>query len=292
MAEQELTTCEIRSERLAAVVVPALAMVCCSLRHDGEELLDPRAGLAAYARRGTTMGIPLLHPWANRLDAALPESPILRRDGNGLAIHGALPSALPFRVLEAAQSRIAGEFSTGAHPAVLDVFPHPHRLQVALEVAGETLTVRSSLTATGAGPVPVAFGHHPYLHPPGGTREAWAIEAPVRTRLELDARMLPTGRREPASIAPGPLAGRTFDDAFADVRDGDLFRVSDGERTVAVQMREGYRFAQVYAPADAAVVCFEPMTAPTNALATGDGLGHARPGETVTACFCVSVSRR
>lgn len=291
MAEQELTTHEIRSPRLAATVAPALGMVCCSLRHDGDELLDPRSGLAAYAARGSTMGIPLLHPWANRLDAPLPESPIVRRDANGLAIHGVLPSALPFKVVEAADDRISGEFTTDLHPDVLAVFPHPHRLSVELSVTGETLQVRTALTAIGDEPVPVAFGYHPYLHPPAGTRDSWAIEAPVRTGLELDARMLPTGRRRPASIASGPLAGRTFDDAFAGVCDGDTFRVADGERTLAVEMREGYRFTQIYAPPDAALICFEPMTAPANALASGDGLGHARPGETVTACFAVTVSR-
>jgi galactose mutarotase-like enzyme len=43
-------------------------MVCCSLRHRGDELLGQRRGLAAYAATGSTMGIPFLHPWANRLD--------------------------------------------------------------------------------------------------------------------------------------------------------------------------------------------------------------------------------
>ncbi len=292
MAEQELTHHEIRSDRLVATVVPALAMVCCSLRHDGDELLDPRSGLGAYAARGATMGIPLLHPWANRLEAPLPDSPILHRDGNGLAIHGVLPAVLPFRIVEAAAHRIAGEFSTDRDPALLAVFPHPHRLEVEIAVAGETLSVHTALIATGEQPVPVAFGYHPYLHPPGGGRDAWTIQAPVRTGLELDARMLPTGRRVPASIEPGPLAGRTFDDGFADVHDGDTFTVSDGDRTIAVELRQGYPFTQIYAPADAAVVCFEPMTAPANALASGDGLGHAAPGETVTASFAVTVSRR
>ena len=50
------------------MVVPAIGMVVASLRHRGEELLAQRDGLAAYAREGTTMGVPFLHPWANRLD--------------------------------------------------------------------------------------------------------------------------------------------------------------------------------------------------------------------------------
>ena len=43
-------------------------MVCCSLKHEGIELLKLRNGVEAYAEAGKTMGIPLLYPWANRLD--------------------------------------------------------------------------------------------------------------------------------------------------------------------------------------------------------------------------------
>ncbi len=44
-------------------------MICCSLRHRGEELLAQVGGLAEYEHDGHTMGIPLLYPWANRLAA-------------------------------------------------------------------------------------------------------------------------------------------------------------------------------------------------------------------------------
>ena len=46
----------------------ARAWSAISLTHRGEELLGQRGGLPAYRERGATFGIPLLHPWANRLD--------------------------------------------------------------------------------------------------------------------------------------------------------------------------------------------------------------------------------
>src|SRR6201992_3532288 len=52
---------------LVAVFVPAAGMICCSLKHRGEELLGQRGGLRAYVDHYSTMGIPFLHPWANRL---------------------------------------------------------------------------------------------------------------------------------------------------------------------------------------------------------------------------------
>ncbi len=57
----------LSSGELEAVFVPEAGMVGRSLRHRGEELLGQRGGLEAYVRERKTMGIPLLHPWANRL---------------------------------------------------------------------------------------------------------------------------------------------------------------------------------------------------------------------------------
>src|SRR3954469_26004004 len=53
---------------LAATFVPRLGMIGASLEYRGEELLGQRNGLAAYEAKGSTMGIPLLYPWANRLE--------------------------------------------------------------------------------------------------------------------------------------------------------------------------------------------------------------------------------
>jgi aldose 1-epimerase len=142
----------------------------------------------------------------------------------------------------------------------------------------------------GRRPVPVAFGYHPYVSLPGVPRDEWEIEAPVRTALVLDDRMLPTGERRPASVASGPLGRRSFDDAYADVADGTAFSVSGGGRTVTVAFLEGYRFAQIYAPLDDDVICFEPMTAPTNALATADSLHAVSPGDSYTAAFRITVA--
>jgi aldose 1-epimerase len=275
---------------MTAAFAPELAMVCCSLVHGGHELLGLRDGLDAYAAHGATMGVPLLHPWANRLARPLPASPLVHPDPNGLPIHGVLPAALPFAVEEETASSIRASFSTSDHPAVLEVFPHPHRLRVDATLTDDSLEIRTTLAAMGKRPVPVAFGYHPYLSLPGVAREQWRIDAPVRSALVLDERMLPTGERRPAAAITGPLGARTFDDAYDDVADGTAFSVAGGGRTVTVTFLDGYRFAQIYAPADPAVVCFEPMTAPTNALASGDSLQAVRPGDAYSAAFRITVA--
>jgi aldose 1-epimerase len=47
----------------------------------------------------------------------------------------------------------------------------------------------------------------------------------------------------------------------------------------------------VYAPSSEDTICFEPMTAPTNALVSGAGLELLPPAEQRSAVFAISVAR-
>jgi aldose 1-epimerase len=73
--------------------------------------------------------------------------------------------------------------------------------------------------------------------------------------------------------------------------DGAEFSVSDGERTITVTFERGFPVGQVFAPPGSQFICFEPMTAPTNALvAGGDELTLLAPGESYRAAFSIAVS--
>ena len=92
---------------------------------------------------------------------------------------------------------------------------------------------------------------------------------------------------EPASLPPGPLGLQTFDDEFA--APTEPFALEGGGRRIEVSFDRGYPFAQVYAPDDDDVIAFEPMTAPTNALVTGQDLKLLEPGESYEAFFSINV---
>jgi aldose 1-epimerase len=112
----------------------------------------------------------------------------------------------------------------------------------------------------------------------------------VHERLILDDRALPTRAREPAAIEPGPLAARTYDDAFLAPSPGTAFALAGPDRRIELRMDSGYRFTQIYAPPDLDAVAIEPMTAPTDALLdAGPELTFVLPGETFAASFSISV---
>jgi galactose mutarotase-like enzyme len=298
-------TVTLSSADLDATFAPTIGMIGCSIRHRGTELLGQRGGLAKYAASGSTMGIPLLHPWANRLSgysytvagrtvALDPHSPLLHKDANGLPMHGVLAANRNWRVAvraaDDASARLSAVLDFGADPALLAAFPFPHTLTIDVEVQGTTLAIGTTLQASGTTVVPVSFGFHPYLQLPDVPRHEWHIEAPVRRRLLLDEHMIPTGASEAIAIEPGALENRSFDDLFTDLERPARFVLAGGGRRITVAFDDGYRFAQIYAPANDALICFEPMTAPANALVSGASLPLVQPGAAYCASFSIAIA--
>ena len=294
----------LRSPALEAAFAPSAGMVCCSLKRDGEELLGQRDGLAAYRQQAKTMGIPLLHPWANRLAGleyeALgrtvrldPDTMPVKLEEHDLPIHGLIGGDPRWAVLlheaGAAEARLGAEFDFTADPVLLAGFPFPHRLRIEAVLRGDALTVATTLQAEPGGDVPAAFGYHPYFTLPGVPRAEWEVELPALRHMELDDRRLPTGALTPQPPRSGALGSDVYDDAYAVERQPAAFAASGGGLRLEVEFLEGYPYAQVYAPPDTDVVCFEPMTAPVNSLATPGSHPVVPAGGTFTATFRVTV---
>jgi galactose mutarotase-like enzyme len=298
-----LVTLRDPSSSVAAQFVPDAGMIGTSLTDSGVELLGQRRGLHAYVEAGKTMGIPILYPWANRLSSntytaenvtvtLTPGENGVRPDPNGLPIHGVLAAYPDWRVTANSGNELIAEVDFGAEPRLLATFPYPHVLTVSVLLSDRTLTVRTTVTATGDVAVPLCFGFHPYLRLPDVARGDWLIETPALRHLSLDDRGLPTGATTSRPPAEEPLGDKAFDDAYDHVEDGAVFAVSGGGRRLEVRFEQGYSATQIFAPLaedpEQAIVCFEPMTAPTDALSR-DGYRSARPGEPAVAVFSIRV---
>ncbi|MEZ0349213.1 aldose 1-epimerase [Mycobacterium sp. pR1184] len=284
---------------VAAQFVPDAGMIGISLTDSGVELLGQRRGLDAYIEAGKTMGIPILYPWANRLSSntytaenvtveLTPGENGVRADPNGLPIHGTLAAYPDWRVVAESTNELTVDVDFGAEPRLLAGFPYPHLLTVSVRLADRTLTVRTTVTATSDTAVPLCFGFHPYLRVPDAARGEWIIETPPLRHLSLDGRGLPTGEFSQQPAKKEPLGDKAFDDAYDQVAEGAVFAVSGGGRRLEVHFEQGYSATQIFAPPGEELVCFEPMTAPTDALSRG-GYRTARPGEPAVSVFSIRI---
>jgi len=293
-----IVTLQDPSSELEAQFVPDAGMIGISLTDTGVELLGQRRGLDAYVAAGKTMGIPILYPWANRLGANTYTAEGttvtltagqhgVRTDPKGLPIHGVLAAYPNWRVTHESANELIAEVDFGDQD-LLASFPFPHRLALTVTLFERTLRLRTSVTPSGDRAVPLCFGFHPYLQLPDVPRDQWIIETPPLRHLKLDRQGLPTGETAHQSAITEPLGDKVFDDGYDEVAEGAVFAVSGGGRRIEVHYEQGYAAAQIFAPSSESVVCFEPMTAPTDALRRG-GYPTAEPGGWGVAQFSIRV---
>src|SRR5262249_42352947 len=153
---------------LEAVFLPDRGMLGVSLRHRGEQLLRRLENLDAAAAQGSTAGIPLLYPWANRVAGPRhrggrkevtfgTSAPLLNYDDHGLPIHGVKWALLAWEVIDASSDRLAAKLDWML-PELLSVFPFRHQVEMTATIRPDSLTIETTVMA--ADPVPVSFGFH------------------------------------------------------------------------------------------------------------------------------------
>jgi aldose 1-epimerase len=298
----ELSSVSLRSPggNLRAEFVPEANMLCRSLSLAGAELLDGGHGLEAYVAQGKTMGIPLLYPWANRLGrrgyqaagkrVELPEGDSrIPVDPNGLPIHGVMPGLLRWAVEAQSDPSALSAVLHWRDPGLLELFPFEHEVLFEATLRDRSLTIVTTVHATGSDPVPVSFGFHPYVKLPDSSRRSWRVKLAAFRTLELDDRMIPTGQRRPVERRQFELGEQSLDHGYDALAIPPEFEVASSDQALTVEFLQGYPFAQVYAPPAHDYICFEPMTAPTDALNSGDGLQVLAPGEQHCAAFAVRL---
>jgi galactose mutarotase-like enzyme len=86
------------------------------------------------------------------------------------------------------------------------------------------------------------------------------------------------------------MDGQSWDDGLAALSSPPEFSVSAGAQKLTVTFDDGYDYAQVFAPEGHEFICFEPMTAATNALAAGTGLRLVSPGDEYRTAFSIAVA--
>jgi aldose 1-epimerase len=295
----DVPSLSIGAGEVRAVFWPGSGLLGVSLRFRDEELLRRLDDLETARRKGSTAGIPLLYPWANRLAglhyrAAGREvfleagSRVLHFDDQGLPMHGVPWGQLSWKVVEASQDSFVAQLDWDRMD-LLAVFPFPHHVQIAGQVVSDSLTLKTTIFADSGSPVPISFGFHPYFGIPSVPREQWRLQLPALKKLLLDARGIPTGGAQDAAAYDSRLGDQSFDDGLALRGDSASFSLSGANYKITVEFLEGFAYAQVFAPKGREFIALEPMTAPANALVSGEGLRVLEGGGEFRASFRVAI---
>jgi aldose 1-epimerase len=276
------------ADRMEVSIAPSIGNIAYDIQVNGKPiLLPPPASLAAWKAKPTQAGIPFLAPWANRLDGDAywangtkyllnPDAVNLRRDANGLSIHGLLLFASDWRVVALSADRDSAQATSRLefwrHPQWMAQFPFAHAIEMTYRLAAGVLEVRTTIENLSQQPMPLSIGFHPWYQIPDSPRDTWKVHLPVREHYSLSEKLIPTGETTPAQFEDAtPLAGRQLDDVFGGVASTDEFWVEGNGRRISIRFGPKFPIAVIYAPQTRNVICFEPMTGITNAF----NLAHA-----------------
>lgn len=276
---------------------------------------SPYKTVGEFAARPAHLGNPFLWPWANRIDGtsyyANDKKYTFNLDlGNvrpgpaSTPIHGLLTFTRLWQVKTAEASAreavLTARIEYWRRPELMAQFPFAHALEMTYRLKDGALEVETQIENLSSDPLPVSLGYHPYFQITDAPRDEWQVHIAAKEKLALSKRLIPTGERMANPYAdPLTLKGVSLDDVFATlVRDSDgraRFSVTGRKQKIAVEYGPKYTVAVLYSPMGRNFVCFEPMTAITNAFnAAHDGwykeLQSIAPGETWRESYWIRPS--
>lgn len=245
-----------------------------------------------------------LSPWPNRVRDGLwhldgqPQQLDLTEPSRGNASHGLLRNT-SLTPVQHTEDRVVlrGEI----HPQHGYPFRLTHQVDYHLDPDGG-LQVTQSLTNHSSRQAPVAFGAHPFLRLGEVPSEQLTLTVPGSTRLVTDEKLIPVGS-EPMDgtdhdfRSGSPVGERLLDAAYTDLTAGADGRVRctltapDG-RTVELWAQDAYRYVHVFItdryPGRHRAVALEPMTAPADALNSGEGLVWLETDQQLSATWGIT----
>jgi aldose 1-epimerase len=276
-----------RAHATEVSIVPSVGNIAYAMTVHGKNILwSPFKNLAEMKAQPSLCGVPFLEPWANRLDQDAfyangrkyllnADLGNVRRDPNQKPIHGLLLFSPYWKVtkLESGDgaARVTSRLEFWRYPELMAQFPFAHAVEMTYKLAGGTLEVETMLENQSSDPMPVGVGYHPYFQLPGTPRDKCNVHVAARDHLELSPELIPTGERTPVTYPdPVSLATTQMDDVFGHlVRGKDEraeFWVEGGGKKISVVYGPKYTVAVIYAPPGKEFICFEPMSAITDAF--------------------------
>jgi aldose 1-epimerase len=268
-------------------ILPGIGNMAYQMTVNGKDVLRTPPALADFKAKPGMTGIPLLWPWANRIDqtsyyvngkqyAFNLELGNVRLDANKKPIHGLISTSSAWKEVSCKADGQAAEVTSRLeywkYPDLMEQFPFAHTLELTYRLKEGVLQVETVIHNLAAEPMPVAIGFHSFYRVNDAPPAEWKIHLGARDQLVLSKEVIPTGERINVQAKypdPLPLKGVRFDDVFTNmIRDSNglaEFWIQGKIEKVSVIYGPKYDVAVVVA-ADRDNVVMEAMSAITNAF--------------------------
>jgi aldose 1-epimerase len=236
-----------------------------------------------------------LVPWPNRV-----QNGVWHHDGAAMQLtltepeqHNAIHGLVRWSAWTAVErSEAAVTVSCASYPQ--PGYPFAIEVSNAWSLSDAGLEVLTTIVNHGDAPAPVACGFHPYITAGTPRIDTATLHLQADSYLPTGAQQIPTGRESVADTPydfrqPRPIGDLQIDHTLTDLgRDEDgRFRLRlAGEHEVTVWMDQAYPYVEVFtgdALPDPARrrqgLGVEPMSAPPNALVTGESMVWLEPDQ-------------
>ena len=248
----------------------------------GQNLVRTSESLEAFLANSGLNGMPLLAPFANRLDdtAFYANGKKYNFDLELGNVRGPIPSTgyvngskewqlVEFKA-DGKSAWVTCRLDFYRIPQFMKQFPFAHTITLTYRVSDGTLEVHTRLDNLSDEPMPAVIGFHPIYELPDGNRDDWTVSVDAKTHwIEIPQR-LPTGETQPIENFFSADKDRTairlknyalIDDVFT-----DLIRDANGRATVRL-MYNGKELDETLGPKFRTVLLW------STPLAAGGGRG-------------------
>ena len=253
----------------------------------GKDLVRTAAALADFQARPGFNGMPILAPFANRLDetAFYANGKKYNFDLELGNVRGPIPStgyvngSKAWQLVEAKADQrsawVSCRLDFYKNPLFMAQFPFAHTITMTYRVSDGALEVHTRLDNLSTDPMPAVIGFHPIFELPDGNRNDWTVSLDAKTHwIEIPQR-LPTGETQPIESFFG--SDRTaiqlkkyalIDDVFT-----DLIRDANGRATMKL-MYSGKELHVSLGPKFKTVLAWSTPLAPGGGGRAGGGGGR------------------
>lgn len=266
----DIVTLTDQAHQTVVQVDPQVGDITFSMKVKGQEVIHfPFPSPQAFKGHGVSGGIPLLAPWANRLDQdafyANGKKYIFNMTlGNvrgPIPIHGFLWDQPGWQIVSLQADHnsawVTARLDFYKHPDWMAQFPFAQTIELTQRLHDGVLEVHVQLNNLSVDPMPVAIGFHPYLQLTDSPRADWVINVGARTHYLLQPNKIPTGQTEPITSffknpSAAPLKDYSLDDGFGDlIRDSQgraHFTVTGKHQKLTVEMGPNFQAAVLFSP--------------------------------------------